>query len=363
MFVPMTVESKENDTGFDPRTPGLSPEKLVHVGARLADEVSFHIFRYGPDSLEDRTTRSVDECVSFSAEEANAWIQVIGLHEVTLIAQLTDALNIHPLVREDVLNTLHRPKLEKYDDLILVTMKLLFNDDDPDVFTTEQLSVILKERLVISFHESKPDQFIPLLDRMRQPRARLRAQGSDYLFWALLDTAIDHYFPVLERFEQQMEVIEEQLASDDARVESSTVFACRSEVLRLYQSVRPLRDVMSKLQRLDSPLLSQRTAAFYRDLVDNAWHALDASEALREASTSMRDFHTAVMNNRMNQVMKVLTCFATIFMPLTFLAGVYGMNFQHMPELSWPWAYSAIWLMFILVAVAMFIFFRWKNWL
>lgn len=351
-----------DESVVDPRTPGLSPDKLVHVGERLAEHVQFHVYRYGKSELEDKVTRSVEDCVAF-AREGNAWIQVIGLHEVKLIAELVEALSIHPLVREDVLNTLHRPKIESYDDLVLVTTKLLYWKEGADEFATEQLSVVLKEGLVVSFHESEPEQFQPVIERLSQPEGRLRKLGADYLFWALLDTSIDHYFPVFDRFEERMESIEEQLERDRTNIDSSAVFECRRETLRVYQAIRPLRDVMTKLQRLESPMLTEKSAAFFRDLVDNAWHALDEIDALREASAGMRDFHTAVMNNHMNQVMKVLTCFATIFMPLTFLAGIYGMNFKHMPELSWPWAYAVVWVAFLVVSGAMFLFFRRKGWL
>ncbi len=352
-----------SDPVVDPRTPGLSPDKLVHVGEQLADHVRFRVYRYDQSVLEEQETRSVKDCVAFAKGRKNAWIQVIGLHEVKLIARLTEALDMHPLVREDVLNTLHRPKIESYDDLVLVTTKLLSWEEDAEACRAEQLSVILTKHLVVSFHESEPEQFQPVVNRLSRPGRRMRLLGPDYLFWALLDTSIDFYFPVFDQFEERMESIEEQLEEDGSNVDSTAVYECRREILNVYRSIRPLRDVMVKLQRLESLLLTASTEAFFRDLVDNAWHALDEIDALRDASAGMRDFHTAVMNNHMNQVMKVLTCFATIFMPLTFLAGIYGMNFEHMPELTWPWAYAAVWGVFLAVSGIMFLFFRRKGWL
>ncbi|MCB1099728.1 MAG: magnesium/cobalt transporter CorA [Verrucomicrobiae bacterium] len=350
------------------RQPGQSPDELVHIGERRVDALEIEWIVYDSDRIDRRLVPNPSDIPSLLRDTPDGmtqWLRVTGLHEVEAINQLADALGIHPLARQDVLNTHHRPKVEQYEDCLFVTVKLI---GDPrtyveDEIGTEQLSVFLMPRLLVTFHESHSTHFHPVLERLQQGNQRIRQLGAEYLAWAVLDVAVDHYFPVIDWLEDRMDHLEEQLFEGTEKVEAHDIFVCRRQATTLSHIVRPLRDVSVRILRMDSPLLTKTTEPFFRDLADHGGHLAAAVESLREASISLRDFHSIALSNQLNEVMRFLASFSALFLPLTFLAGIYGMNFESMPELKKPWAYPALWCVFAIISACMFFFFRKKRWI
>lgn len=350
------------------RIPGQSPDVLVHIGKRRVENVLLEVFAYDARHYRHQQAPSGADALQLLGETpagATRWLRVTGLHDTTLIAEICESLGIHPLARGDILNTMHRPKIEQFENFLFVTLKLV-GDALPasdEGLPSEQLSLVLMRDLVVSFHESPSRQFDPVLRRLERGNQRIRRLGADYLTWALLDVAVDHYFPLIDALEDQMESLEERLFAGDAKVTAREIFACRREAKELSHIVRPLRDLTSRLLRIDSPFLTDGTEPFFRDLSDHGRHLEEAVESLRESSVSLRDFHATALSNQLNEVMRFLASFSALFLPLTFLAGIYGMNFKFMPELELPWAYPVVWLVFALTATGMFRLFRRKNWI
>ena len=367
----MTASSQPTvETGTLPgdRLPGRSPDELVHVGERKVDTLHIELIVYDSDGFDRRPVTNPSEVPALLRdipEGMTRWIRVTGLHEVEMIDQLSDTLGIHPLARQDVLNTHHRPKVEQFEDFLFVTVRLI---GDPQTYIddeigTEQLSIFLMAGLLVTFHESHSVHFDPVMERLLQGNQRIRQLGAEYLAWAVLDVAVDHYFPVIDWLEDRMDLLEEQLFEGTEKVEAHDIFVCRRQATALSHIVRPMRDVSVRMLRIDSPLLTKTTEPFFRDLADHGGHLAAAVESLREASISLRDFHSIALSNQLNEVMRFLASFSALFLPLTFLAGIYGMNFESMPELKKPWAYPALWCVFASISAGMFFFFRKKRWI
>ncbi len=350
----------------DPRPPAQSPGSLVHIGERHEEDVHFHIIDYDSIEANELRTHSIEKCLDFEIVESPTWIRVIGLHDVEKLARLLEKRGVHPLIQEDVLNTNQRPKIEQIGDTLFAVIKVLVPSSPPERgFHVESLSILLSKHLVITFHESDSDLYDPVLKRLHDGHGRLRNSGSDYLFWAILDAVVDHYFIVLNQVEDEIERLDSLLmgGSKDKDFDPRDLHGLKQDIFQLYRLIRPVRELVGGLSKIDTTLITPATHIFLRDLYDHAIHAIEITENLRETVNSLRDYQTNAVSLRMNEIMKVLTSFATIFLPLTFLAGVYGMNFTHMPELAWRWGYPALWGVFSLVALAMFLFFRRKKWL
>ncbi|MCB1232506.1 MAG: magnesium/cobalt transporter CorA, partial [Verrucomicrobiae bacterium] len=310
-------------------------------------------------------TEDVDECVRFAETRQVSWIHVTGLHDPDKISRLGKAFKIHPLILEDILHTDGRPKIEEQDKYVFVVSKLLYYDSETHVIDVQQFSLLLlPDSSVITFLESPSPVFDPVLERIRTGGGgRIRRFGPDYLTWALLDIVVDHYFKVVDGVEETLDELEDRFEADPNSLETRDLYLLKKEVTALHRLVRPMREIATILNRSDSSLLTTRTLPYFRDLYDHAVHVLEEVETLRDSASSLRDFFLSQVSNRMNEVMKVLTCFATIFLPLTFLAGIYGMNFKYMPELHWRWAYPALWVVFVAAAGGMFWYFRRRRWL
>ncbi len=347
----------------DQRNPALSPDTLMHVGARKTAETSLHVVDYTPGEIRELTTTSIEECREFESRDTPTWIRVTGLHEVDRISTLLEQYGIHPLVQADILNTRQLPKADSFDEYLFVVLKLIAPHPDNDRFLVENFSLVLVDHLVITFQESPTPVFDPVLTRLRAGTNRLRQSGCDYLAWAILDAVVDHYLLVLDRFENEVEEFDELVLEHADTVEPAAIHTLKKQIYHLHRLIRPARDVAAKLARSEYGLIKRKTQIYFLDLYDHVLHAAHITELLRESVTTVRDFHLSAVNNRMNETMKVLTCFATIFLPLTFIAGIYGMNFRHMPELDLPWAYPALWALFLLLALAGMAFFRRKRWL
>ena len=342
---------------------GLPPGTLIHIGEQKTEKVRISIIDYDETQLEEKEAQTVEECFPFKDKPSVTWINVDGIHDVTLIEQLGTHFGLHPLLLEDILNTDQRPKLEDHEHYLFIVLKMLYPDEEADEITAEQVSLILSSNFVLSFQEREGDVFNYVRDRIRNKKGRIRRAGADYLAYALIDAIVDNYFIILERLGEKIEETEEQLVANPTPDTLRTIHGLKRAMIFLRKSTWPLREVISGLERLDSPLIQESTDIYLRDLYDHTIQVIDTVENFRDMIAGMLDIYLSSLSNRLNEVMKVLTIIATIFIPLTFLAGVYGMNFRYMPELEWRWGYPVIWAVMLAILVMMVVYFRRKRWI
>jgi magnesium transporter len=341
---------------------GLPPGALVHVGEKRAEEVKITIIDYDETHFQEREAKTIEECLPLKDRPSVTWINVDGLHQVEILERVGDCFGLHPLVLEDILNTGQRPKMEDFDDYVFVVLKMLY-DDQKNGITTEHISIVLGSSFVMSFQEMGGDVFNPIRERIRSGRGRIRKMGADYLAYALLDSVVDNYFIVLEKLGEEIEFLEEELVTSPATETLQVIHNLKRETVFLRKSVWPLREIISGLGRGESVLIQESTGIYLRDVYDHTIQVIDTVETFRDIISGMLDIYLSSVSNRMNEVMKVLTIIATIFIPLTLIAGIYGMNFQYMPELGWRWGYPMVWLVMLAIVGLMVIYFRRKRWL
>ena len=343
---------------------GLPPGSLIHIGEKRVKESRIHIMDYDENSVREKDGAILEECFPFKDTESVTWIDIEGLKDISLLDRLGNCYGLHPLILEDILNTDQRPKLDDMQGYIYVVLKMLdFQPASKDIIS-EQISIVFGKNFVISLQEGREgDLFEPLRERIRGGKGSIRKMGPDYLAYSLLDTIIDHYFLILEKFAERIETLEENVVSDPGPETLRQIHCLKREMIFLRKSAWPLREVIYGLEKSESDLIRPATKIFLRDIYDHAVHIIESIETYREMLSSMLDIYLSSVSNRMNQVMKVLTIIATIFMPLTFLAGVYGMNFKYMPEIGWRWGYPLILFIMLGVGAVMLYFFKKKKWL
>jgi len=342
---------------------GLPPGTLIHIGKQKTEKVRISIIDYDEQQLEEKEAQTVEECFPFKDKPTVTWINVDGVHDVTLIEQLGSQFGFHPLLQEDIMNTDQRPKLEDHEQYLFIVLKMLYHDPAADEITAEQVSLILGSKFLLSFQEREGDVFEPVRDRIRTKKGRIRKAGADFLAYALIDAIVDHYFVILEQLEEKIEEAEEELVANPTPETLRAIHRLKRAMIFLSKSVWPLREVINGLEDSDSPLMHDSTGIYLRDLYDHIIQVLDTMENFREMIAGMFDIYLSSISNKLNEVMKVLTIIATIFIPLTFLAGVYGMNFRYMPELEWRWGYPVIWAVMLAVLIVMVGYFRKKRWI
>jgi len=342
---------------------GTPPGTLVHVGERKTETVRITYMDYDEQKMGEKQVAAIEECFPFKATPTVSWINIDGLHDVELIEKLGAQFEVHPLVLEDILNTGQRPKFEDFDKYIFMVLKMLRYNHEQQAVEAEQVSLVLGTNYVISFQERVGDVFEPIRDRIRNAKGRIRKMPCDYLMYALLDAVVDGYFAILERLGERIESMEEELVSSPSEKTLEQIHRLKREMIFLRKSVWPLREVISGLQRTESSLIKQSTQLYLRDVYDHTIQVIDTVESFRDMASGMLDIYLSSISNRMNAVMKVLTIIATIFIPLTFIAGIYGMNFKYMPELERHWGYPLVLFVMGIVAVVMLIYFRRKRWL
>jgi magnesium transporter len=341
---------------------GLPPGALVHIGEKRAEEVKITIIDYDETHFQESEAKTTGDCLPLKDSPIVRWINVDGLHQVEVLEQLGDCFGLHPLVLEDILNTGQRPKMEDFGDYIFVVLKVLY-DDRSNGITTEQISIVLGSSFVVSFQEVEGDVFDPIRERIRSGRGHIRKMGADYLAYALLDSVVDNYFVVLEQLGEKIEFLEEELVTNPTTDTLQIIHDLKSEMVFLRKSVWPLREIISGLERGESALIQESTGIYLRDVYDHTIQVIDTVETFRDIISGMLDIYLSSVSNRMNEVMKVLTIIATIFIPLTLIAGIYGMNFQYMPELGWRWGYPMVWLAMLVIGAIMLVYFRRRRWL
>jgi len=346
--------------------PGTSPGTLRKPEINRVSKVTVRVLDYDPGGVQELELSAVEECFALRDSSTVTWIDVNGLQDVDLIQRLGNHFGLHPLALEDVLNTGQRPKLEDFDENCFIVMRELRFDADAQ---TEQISMFLGKGWVITFQEAPGDPFEPVRERIRKGKGRIRKMGADYLAYALIDALVDGAFPILEKLGERLEELEKDLVGNPTRKLLQEIYALRRELLYLRRAIWPEREVIHALQREDSQLVQPETRVYLRDCYDHTIQILDLLETYRDLAAGMLDLYLSSVSNRMNEIMKVLTVMSSIFIPLTFLAGVYGMNFNpaagpwNMPELNWPWGYPGVLVVMLGVVGAMLFYFRRKRWI
>ena len=343
------------------RKAGLPPGTLVHVGEQKVEKTRIRVIDYDDGGFEEKELLSIDECLSYRYKNTVSWVNIDGLHDLDVIRTLGEGFGFHSLVLEDVVNTGQRPKCEDYDDYLFVSLKMLFYDNEANRITAEQVSLVLGENYVVSFQEREGDVFDPVRERLRRGKGRIRKRGADYLAYTLIDAIVDNYFTILEKTGEKIESIEESLMGQPKPEDLQMVFGLKREMLLLRRSVWPVREAITGLQKGESKLIHENTVVFLRDVHDHTIQLIETLEIFQEIVTGMVEVYLSSVSNQMNQTMKVLTVIATIFIPLTFVAGIYGMNFKYMPELEWHWGYPAALGIMIGIVLFMIGWFRRKR--
>lgn len=350
--------------------PGDAPGRLVYGGDGETDEagkpaeVRVTLVEYNQNLCEDHELRDVETALA-SREDRDTitWINIDGLHRVDLVESIGKEFGLHPLVLEDILGTRQRPKIEVYEGYVFLVARFVSYDSENDRVMDDQFSLVVGDGWVLSFQERPGEAFKPVMERLQRGKGRIRTLGADYLGYALIDAVVDHYFVVLDKVGERVADLEEELVRDLNDDIFSRIHSIKREMIFLRRAVWPLRECLSALTRGESDLFSHETQLFLRDVHDHAVQVVDTVETYRDMLSSLMDLYLSSLNNRMDAVMKVLTIIATIFIPLTFIAGVYGMNFQYMPELTWRYGYPAVWAVMIVIAGGMLFYFKRKNWL
>jgi magnesium transporter len=342
---------------------GLAPGTLVHVGEKRTEKVTINLIDYDEKQFQERAVENIRDLTPVKAEPSVSWINVSGVHEIGAVEQIGKLFDIHSLILEDIVNTAQRPKIEVFDEYVYIIMKMLYHDKEDNEVKAEQVSFILGSHFLISFQEQDGDVFDAVRERIRKGKGRIRKAGCDYLAYALMDALVDNYFVVLETLGEQMELLEEDLIDKPTPEILESIHYMKREMIFLRRLIWPLREVVGVLARGEIALIHQSTIVFLRDVYDHTIQAIDTIESYRDIMAGMLDIYLSTVSNKMNEIMKVLTIIATIFIPLTFLAGVYGMNFTYMPELEWRWGYFMAWGVMMIISVGLLFYFRKKRWL
>lgn len=341
---------------------GLPPGTLVHIGEKSDREIRVSILDYNEEYCEERGITSLKDSFYYMDSGSVTWIDVQGLHEIEIIKEFGEK-GVHPLVLEDIVNTDQRPKLEDFGDYLYVVLKML-RPQEGKHFRLEQISLIIGSYFVISFQEGiGSDVFSEIKQRIRNGKGRIRSMGADYLAYTLIDPVVDNYFTILEDVGERVENLEEMVISNPAPETMRRIQRLKRELILLRKAAWPLREVIAALERRDSKLISDQVAVYLRDVYDHTIQIIEAVEAYRDMLAGMLDIYLSSLSNRMNEIIKFLTIIGTIFIPLTFIAGLYGMNFQNMPELRWHYGYYASLLFMLSIAIGMLIYFKRKKWL
>ncbi len=344
-----------------PRKHGLPPGTLVFTGDRHADAAEVALVQY---SDEVATHNAAQNAVPVAKEGPFiTWFDLRGLHNVPVIEQLGQQYNVHPLVLEDLLDTQQRPKFEDYDNGIFIIAQALTFDEETRSIQTEQIGIFAGEGFVLSFQEKPDDTFASVRDRILNGGGRIRKRGADYLVYALLDTIVDHYYIVLDKLEEVIDAQEHEVLTNPGEMSKGNIHQLKLQVLSLRKSVHPLREALNSFSRSESTFVQESTRVYIRDIYDHTIQIIDSIESWRDILNGLFDLYLSQLSFRMNNVIQVLTIISTIFIPLTFLAGVYGMNFDNMPELHWKYGYFMVWGVMVFVALGLLYLFRRRKWL
>lgn len=340
---------------------GTPPGTLIYTGEKIG-EFQVSAFNYNADNYTEQKMENVEDCFKFKDSPNVSWIDVSGLYNTEAIEKIGKHYNLHPLTLEDIVNINQRPKLEYFDDYAFIVLKMLTYNEELREVQSEQVGLILGNNFIITFQEDIGDVFDPVRDRIRNNRGSIRKNGADYLLYALIDVVVDNYFIILEKLGEEIDELQETVVINPAPETIQNIHNLRRNLIELRKSVWPLRDVLSSLYE-DETQLFKKTSIYFRDVHDHSIQIIDMIETLRDITSELLDVYLSSVNNRMNEIMKVLTIIATIFMPLSFIAGVYGMNFKYMPELAWKYAYPTVLIVMLSIGIGMVIYFKRRKWM
>lgn len=341
---------------------GLPPGAMVHIGKESTEKVRISVMAYDETQVVEKEVKDFKEVRGFLDKHTVTWINVDGVHRVEVIEDIGNLFGLHPLILEDVVNTTQRPKMEDLEDYLFIVVRMLDFDEKAGEISSEQISLILGSNYLISFQESRASLFDPIRERIRAGKGRIRKSGPDYLAYTLLDSVVDNYFVLLEQLGEKLEFLEEQLVTAPTPDTLQVVHKLKTYMIFMRKSVWPLREVINRLLDGESTLIKSSTVPYLRDVYDHTIHAIDTMETSRDIISGMLDIYLSSISYRLNEVMKVLTIIATLFIPLTFVVGWYGMNFKNMPELEWRYGYPMVIVVASCMAIGMLIYFKRKRW-
>ena len=342
---------------------GMPPGSLVNTGEKEHPAAQITVMRYNEQTIVESRLEAFDACLMVADPGEVTWINVSGVSRVKDLEKLGECFKIHPLVLEDILEVGQRPKVEDYDDYLYIVLNSIRPVGEGEELAAEEISLVLGPHYLLSFYAGDDDIYAAVRARLLQAKGRIRKLGADYLAYALIDLVVDNYFIELERFGDQVESLEDEVVARPSPQTLRDVHQFKNDMIMLRKSLWPLREVIARLERRESPLINENLGNYFRDVYDHTIIAIDTVETYRDILSGMLDIYLSSMSNRLNQIMKVLTIIATIFMPLTFITSLYGMNFKHMPELQWEFGYYGVIGVMLLIALAMIGYFRKKQWI
>ncbi|MDD2318893.1 MAG: magnesium/cobalt transporter CorA [Geobacteraceae bacterium] len=342
---------------------GKAPGELVFIGEQKVEEATIRVINYDQEHLSEQELQDIKEGIPYKETSTVTWLNINGLHDTELIKSVGSIFGLHALVLEDMVNTGQRPKMEDFDDYLFIVVKMMRYDEAAGIINNEQLSMVLGKSFLLTVQEQPGDVFEPVRERIRKQKGRIRKVGIDYLAYALLDTIVDNYIFIIERLGEQIEDIEDEILDNPNQDVLTRINAYKREMNYLRKSIRPARELILQLSKHDSDLVQEQTLPFLKDLLDLVTQAVEVIDTYRDMLSDHLDIYNTGVNNRLNEIMKILTIFSAIFIPLTFIAGIYGTNFKYLPELNYRYSYFALWGVMVVIALGMVRFFRRKKWL
>jgi magnesium transporter len=344
-------------------TKGLAPGSLVFIGKQKMDKPDLKLMAYDKEHLIEKQIGSLSEIQAYTHKDGVTWLNINGIHDIDLIKALGDYFSISPMLLEDILNTDQRPKFESFENHDAFILKMIHFDEALQKIVVEQVSLILGEHFVITLQERKGDVFAGVRERIRNKKGRVRLNDNDYLLYALMDAIADNYSIAIEIVGRKIDDLERKLFQYNEKGLAEEIYTLKTELNYLRKSVRPVKDVVNIYLKAESPFFQEKNLVYLRDLNDLITHSAESIELYNSLVSDQLNIYNTNMSNSLNQVMKVLTIFASIFIPLTFLAGIYGMNFEYIPELKYQYSYPIFWGIVIVIGLALVIYFRKKKWL
>ncbi len=344
------------------KASGLPPGSLVFTGQQHRSQVDIHLVQYNEAAIEVNHEQGVIPTPKQDIVGVD-WYDIRGLHDVALIEEVGKRFEVHPLILEDVLDTGQRPKFEEYPNGFFFTFRALKFREEAGEIEIEQVALFVEKGTVISFQERDDDLFEAVRQRLGAGKGKIRRRGADYLAYALADAVADNYFAILDQIEAQIEDLEAEIIANPQTSTKAKIHSLKYATLMLRKAVGPLREAVHRFSNCEHESIAEDTQLFVRDLHDHTIQVMDMVETSRDLLNGLYDLYSSEISFKMNRVMQLLTVVTTIFIPLSFLAGVYGMNFQNMPELQWEYGYLSLWAVMLLIAGGLLVFFRSQDWL
>ncbi|MBR9859348.1 magnesium/cobalt transporter CorA [bacterium] len=342
---------------------GVSPDALVFRGVQRRETVDIQLIDFDSDKLEEVSIVDIKKFKDLINTDTVSWINVNGLHDDTIISEIGETFGIESYVLSDIMNTNLRPKVQEHDNYLFVSLKMLMHDEDLNEIDVENISLIIMDHVLISFQEKEGDVFDPVRQRIRDQRKRIRTFGTDYLAFALLDIVIDNYIYSTSALGEKIDELEVDLLEDPDEKLLGRINLYKKEINYLRRYIKPGQEMILLLSKMETPLLKKRTAPFYKELVDNVQQASELTDSYREILSDQLNVYHTTMSTKLNDVMKFLTIFSVIFIPLTFIAGIYGTNFEYVPELDYRYSYFIMWGIMVVISIFMIFYFKKKKWL